>query len=37
MTGLMGVLHETGHALYEKPAIGLAAPTGGRGARHGYS
>ena len=29
MTGLMGVLHETGHALYEKPAIGLAAPAVG--------
>ena len=38
MTGLMGVLHETGHALYEKNLPSrLAAPASGRGARHGYS
>ena len=34
-SALMGVMHETGHALYERgPAGGVARPAGGRGARH---
>ena len=33
---LLGVLHETGHALYERGLPGgLGAPAGGRGRRHG--